>query len=121
MTLDAKAKEYVLGHLRTAIDDLQNQGFDGLRKLTNRLVTIGEAFPDENWTKEFSIMALTFIVIGASTEQDMPKLKQERKDQITKIYAEKLKAVYTAIEEEDIGKIDSLLKDFALLFFKEIG
>lgn len=121
MTLDHKAKEYVLKYLKMAIDDLQNQSFDGLRKLVPRLVTTSEVFPDEVWTKELSLMALVCTVIGASTEAEIPRTRKEYKDGLVKKYSEKLGALYGAIEEENIGKIDSFLKEFAILFFSEIG
>ena len=121
MVLDDKAKEFLLRNIKLAVDNLQSEKFDGLRKLVTRMLSVSEIFPDDIWTKELKLASLAFAVIGASTESEFSKIKKEDKDRIIKEYSEKLNELYVAIEEEKTEKVDSFLKDFSEIFFKEIG
>jgi hypothetical protein len=119
--LDPIAKEFILQNIRSAIGELQEKRFEGVKKLVTRMNVVGEMFPDEMWTKEFNLVCLSMAVIGASTEADLAKMTKEKAEEIIKKYSEKLNQLYVAIEEESIAKTDTFLKEFAALFFKEIG
>ena len=121
MVLDPKAKDFLLKNLKIAINGLQERNFAGLKKLVTRMNAISEIFPDEIWTKELSLACISMAVIGASTEAELTKMKKEKIDELVKAYSEKLNELYSAIEEENIAKIDTFLKEFAEIFFREIG
>jgi hypothetical protein len=119
--LDARAKDYLLKSIKTAIDDLQERSFDGTKKLVQRLHSTAEIFPDENWTKELNLVCIAMIVVGATSEGEIAKLKKEKSDELVKSYSEKLNEFYAAIEEESIAKTDTFLKEFVNIFFEDIG
>jgi hypothetical protein len=119
--MEKKAKEYLLKSIKTAIDGLQERDFDGLKKLINRLHSVAEIFPDEHWTKELNLVCITLVVVGASSEAEITKLKKEKSDELIKSYSEKLNEFYAAVEEESIAKTDTFLKEFVYIFFRDIG
>jgi len=121
MPLDSKAKEAILKFTKEAIESLQESSFDGMRKLLVRLIAIADIFPDEEWSKELNLAALALGEIGAGTEEDFEEMDRERKDHIIDAYSEFLNSFYKAIEEEDISKVDDVLKEFVTFFLKEVG
>jgi hypothetical protein len=121
MGINPVAKEFLLKNVKLAIGELQEKRFEGMKKLVMRMNVVSEMFPDEVWTKELNLVCLSMAVIGASTEADLPKMAKDKAEEIIKKYSEKLNGLYVAIEEESIAKIDTFLKEFAELYFKEIG
>ncbi len=121
MPLEPKAKEYLLKNIKTVIQGLQEQNLDCLKKLVHKLNFIGDLYPDAEWTKELNLVSLSLIVMGATTEGEISRMKKEKADEIFKKYSEKLNDFYCAIEEENIAKTDTFLKEFAQMFFAIIG
>jgi len=121
MPLDPKAKDYLLKNIRLAIDGLQEKSFDCFKKLLPKLNFVAEMFPDNDWSKQLNLISCSLIVIGATTEGEVSKLKKEKQDELYNQYSAKLNDFYTAIEEENIVKTDTFLKEFASLFFDAIG
>ena len=119
--MEKNAKDYILTSIKKTIDDLQERKFDSMKRLVNRLHSVGEIFPDDVWTKELDLACITMIVVGASSETEITRMKKEEADSLIKSYTEKLNDFYTAIEEENIAKTDIFLKEFVNIFFKNVG
>ena len=120
MPLDPNVKKVILSKTKKAIDDLQKSKFDGMKKLFTTMIGLTELVSDEVWNKELKLSVLVFGGVGSSTEDEFEEMEKERQDKIIKAYTDFMNSFYRAVEEEDVPKIDDVLRDFAKVFMDEI-
>jgi hypothetical protein len=119
MPLEPKSKKYLLSCIRQAVDDLTKSRFGGATRLVVRLITVGDLYPDDVWTKTLNMMAFTIAGTGTAMESELKEMDKERKDEFVTSFSKFLASLYSAVEEEDAPKTDNLLKEFVTAFFKE--
>jgi len=121
MALEPRVKEVILSITKKAIDDLKKSDFDGLGKIFSRSIAFTDIITDKAWNREFKLIAIVFGTVRGTLEPNFEDFDKEKRDKITEALIAILNDFYKALKEEDIQKIDEVLKNCAIVFIDEIA
>jgi len=120
MPLEPKVKKVVLSKIKKAIDELQKSKFDGMKRLLTTMIGLTELVSDEVWEKEIKLSALVLAGVWSTTESEFEEMDKEKQDRVINAYTDTMNSFYRALEEEDVQKIDDVIKRIAKVFMDEI-
>lgn len=111
MSLDGKAKKYLIEKCRVVLQEIENEKFLYLNQFGDKLEVISELFPDATWSKNLIHTSLVLSTIGATTNHHFKELSRDDQEKLKRVLSEGINSILDGIATDDVDKVIQSLSD----------